>query len=72
MNPFLLHAMALAANYEPRTLTVYDGRVGDMKPRKHLGTSTRIKVRTEPKIQVNAPCPCGSGKKAKKCCHPKF
>lgn len=42
------------------------------KPRKHLGTSTRIKVRTEPKIRVNEPCPCGSGKKAKKCCHPKF
>lgn len=25
-------------------------------------------VRTEPKIQRNEPCPCGSGKKYKKCC----
>lgn len=25
-------------------------------------------VRTEPKIQRNDPCPCGSGKKYKKCC----
>lgn len=25
-------------------------------------------VRTQPKISPNAPCPCGSGKKYKKCC----
>ncbi|MBT7153787.1 MAG: SEC-C domain-containing protein, partial [Deltaproteobacteria bacterium] len=25
-------------------------------------------VRTEPKIGRNQPCPCGSGKKYKKCC----
>lgn len=25
-------------------------------------------VRTEPKIQRNALCPCGSGRKYKKCC----
>ena len=25
-------------------------------------------VRTTPKIERNAPCPCGSGKKYKKCC----
>jgi uncharacterized protein YecA (UPF0149 family) len=25
-------------------------------------------IRTEPKIQRNEPCPCGSGKKYKKCC----
>jgi hypothetical protein len=25
-------------------------------------------VRSEPKIGRNAPCPCGSGKKHKKCC----
>ena len=27
-----------------------------------------IGVRTSPKIQRNAPCPCGSGKKYKNCC----
>lgn len=26
------------------------------------------KVRTQPKVSRNAPCPCGSGKKYKKCC----
>lgn len=54
--------------YEPR----HGSPIGVPKPRKHLGTSTRIKVRTEPKIKVNARCPCGSGKKAKKCCHKKY
>ncbi|MEJ1968300.1 MAG: UPF0149 family protein [Rhizomicrobium sp.] len=29
-----------------------------------------IPVRTEPKIGRNDPCPCGSGKKYKKCCAP--
>lgn len=28
----------------------------------------RVEVRTEPKIGRNEPCPCGSGKKYKKCC----
>lgn len=27
-----------------------------------------VSVRTEPKVARNAPCPCGSGKKYKKCC----
>jgi uncharacterized protein YecA (UPF0149 family) len=27
-------------------------------------------VRTAPKIGPNDPCPCGSGKKHKKCCRP--
>ena len=26
-------------------------------------------VRSEPKVGRNDPCPCGSGKKSKKCCH---
>ena len=26
--------------------------------------------RASPKVGRNEPCPCGSGKKAKKCCHP--
>lgn len=54
--------------YEPR----YKSPIGVPKPRKHLGTSVRVNVRTEPKIKVNDPCPCGSGKKSKKCCYPKF
>jgi hypothetical protein len=27
-------------------------------------------VRTAPKVGANDPCPCGSGKKHKKCCRP--
>jgi len=36
----------------------HDGRLVRQKPY----------VRTEAKIERNAPCPCGSGKKYKKCC----
>jgi uncharacterized protein YecA (UPF0149 family) len=32
----------------------------------HKGTP--VSVRTEPKIGRNQPCPCGSGRKFKKCC----
>ena len=35
-------------------------------PRTHAGTVNR----ETPKISVNAPCPCGSGKKYKRCCSP--
>ncbi len=31
---------------------------------------TETAVRTTPKVGRNAPCPCGSGKKFKKCCGP--
>ena len=36
----------------------YDGKLVRQKPY----------ARTTPKIERNAPCPCGSGKKYKKCC----
>lgn len=39
---------------------------------KGLGKRSRVafrsKVRTGPKVGRNEPCPCGSGKKFKKCC----
>lgn len=38
----------------------------------HLSKAERLAhiepVRTESKIRNNEPCPCGSGKKYKKCC----
>lgn len=44
-------------------------------PRPELGERSpsyahvaRKPVRVQPKIGRNAPCPCGSGKKYKKCC----
>jgi len=40
------------------------------RPRTATGPAARVLpfVRTQPKIGPNAPCPCGSGKKYKKCC----
>lgn len=33
------------------------------------GTSAKVRdSKTDPKIGRNQPCPCGSGKKYKKCC----
>lgn len=45
---------------------------GDMyfpdKPSKKQQRGVYVNPRTEPKIGRNEPCPCGSGKKYKKCC----
>jgi len=67
-----LAMMAEAMQVQEYTLTRNDSPIGVPKPKKHLGTSKRVDVRTTPKIRVNEPCPCNSGKKAKKCCYPKF
>ena len=32
----------------------------------------QVVVNTGAKVSRNDPCPCGSGKKYKKCCYPKF
>ncbi len=41
---------------------------------RHAGRSrpTRPIKRDAPRVGRNDPCPCGSGKKYKKCCYPKF
>ncbi|KAF1075300.1 preprotein translocase subunit SecA [Halodesulfovibrio sp. MK-HDV] len=44
--------------HKEETDVTYSGSEDEHKPSK----------RTEPKIGRNAPCPCGSGKKYKKCC----
>lgn len=38
------------------------------KPRTHWILPTKPFIRTEKKVGRNDPCPCGSGKKYKKCC----
>jgi len=38
------------------------------KPTKKQMNQVVVPVRTEPKYQNNESCPCGSGKKYKKCC----
>jgi len=37
------------------------------KREKHTEKIRRVAPRREPKVGRNAPCPCGSGKKYKKC-----
>ena len=41
-------------------------KIKNSKPYKNRGT--RIEPRTEPKVGRNELCPCGSGKKYKRCC----
>jgi hypothetical protein len=42
-----------------------DGLLTSLQEEKVIETTLR---RTGPKVGRNAPCPCGSGKKYKKCC----
>jgi hypothetical protein len=42
-------------------------RTDQSHPRERTPNSDTV-VRSEPKVGRNAPCPCGSGKKFKKCC----
>ena len=50
------------------TMLVYAPPVMDWGPtQKRYGKS--VKVRTEPKVGRNVPCPCGSGLKSKRCCN---
>lgn len=44
----------------------YESEEWSASPAQHYGEDTY--VREEPKIGRNDPCPCGSGKKYKKCC----
>jgi uncharacterized protein YecA (UPF0149 family) len=51
-------------------------RMGNQKSREFFGITLGIKPdhpwkRRMPKVGRNEPCPCGSGKKFKKCCQPK-
>jgi uncharacterized protein YecA (UPF0149 family) len=48
-------------------------RMGNTLSKKHFGITMGIKPgapwkRKAPKVGRNEPCPCGSGKKFKKCC----
>lgn len=42
--------------------------VRDALQRKHGGINSETVQRETPKVGRNDPCPCGSGKKFKKCC----
>jgi preprotein translocase subunit SecA len=49
-----------------RNRPVIEGR-GDAEGRVHAEAKPKAAVRTGPKVGRNDPCPCGSGKKYKKC-----
>ena len=51
-------------------LSGYDHLAQDMAAQQAAGQPTRIEtiIRGQPKVGRNDPCPCGSGKKYKKCC----
>ena len=55
--------------FDDTSVSKLDAVLGSV-PRSQVVYAGRVKqyVRTEPKIGRNDPCPCGSGKKYKKCC----
>ena len=62
-------AQSMAQDYATDTpYVMHRNDAPQMRPPKHKGTSIRVDVRTTRKVGVNELCPCGSGKKNKKCC----
>lgn len=60
------HAMASAFGFDPSIATA-----GDMVSEANAEVSNEVRRRPDrvgPKVGRNDPCPCGSGKKYKKCC----
>ena len=51
-------------------MTAYDGLAQEMAAQQAAAAGRRVEtiVRDRPKVGRNDPCPCGSGKKYKKCC----
>ncbi len=58
------YAAAPAPQEAPAQTAVPGGAIGPASSRKNV----QPRQREEPKVGRNAPCPCGSGKKYKKCC----
>ena len=67
MNEIELSLVKMHAFWKDRRVTQPGGLAGDDF---HLGGHEDVaqSVRGGPKIGRNDPCPCGSGKKFKKCC----
>ncbi|MCD4699857.1 MAG: SEC-C domain-containing protein [Phycisphaerae bacterium] len=51
-------------------LSGYDDLARDMAAQQAAAESQRVQtiIRNQPRVGRNDPCPCGSGKKFKKCC----
>lgn len=54
--------------FERYMMSQYRDAVKNEKMREVISFGMDTYVRNQPKIDRNAPCPCGSGKKYKKCC----
>ena len=70
MKGMLGYAMMLASMGAQDVYTLDDPyrEFRDITPKCKYTGGVRVNVRTEPKIYRNSICPCGSGKKYKKCC----
>lgn len=58
----------LRAELESSMHIAYKAAVRDRKEPVYVYDGTESYTRMQPKIGRNDPCPCGSGKKYKKCC----
>jgi len=47
--------------------TIYKVSLGPVPPQENF-----VRVGDKKSVGRNDPCPCGSGKKYKKCCYPKY
>ena len=56
--------------YKEETPSAVAGAASNPQPGQPQGKQKPVKVRK--KVGRNDPCPCGSGKKYKKCCYPKY
>ena len=65
---FVLYANELAENLGEKGLPLPDGRIAPYFDPPHLPRPAATIRRAGPKVGRNEPCPCGSGKKYKKCC----
>lgn len=61
----ILRGKTAGQDYKNYILSLTAGVAGDDF---HLGQPRTPVTRTAPKVGWNDPCPCGSGKKYKKCC----
>ena len=60
------HAKAILTKLNPKAAQTFFGVETDEKPAGvYYPNGPAVSI----KVGRNAPCPCGSGKKSKKCCH---
>jgi len=61
------HQEIFSAPTDPELKQKMDARLAELKKQGHTLTR-RVQIKHLPGRYRNKPCPCGSGKKVKKCC----